>query len=103
MRVSLKATTKLMNPMNRKFSFQIFGYDFMIDESGYPWLIEVNNNPCIEESSKLLAMLLPRMLDDAFKLTIDPLFYGSVSSAKYKVDGYQDNQSMWKNLNIDQK
>jgi len=48
-------------------------------------------------------MLLPRMLDDAFKLTIDPLFYGSVSSAKYKVDGYQDNQSMWKNLNIDQK
>jgi len=48
MRVSLKATTKLMNPMNRKFSFQIFGYDFMIDESGYPWLIEVNNNPCIE-------------------------------------------------------
>lgn len=43
------------------------------------------------------------MLDDAFKLTLDPLFYGSVSSAKYKVDGYADNQSMWTNLNIDQK
>jgi hypothetical protein len=47
MRVSLKATVKQMNPMGRKFSFQIFGYDFMIDETGYPWLIEVNNNPCI--------------------------------------------------------
>jgi hypothetical protein len=53
-RISLKATTKLLNPMNRKHCFQIFGYDFMIDQSGYPWLIEVNNNPCIEESSKLL-------------------------------------------------
>jgi len=38
-RVSLKATSKLLNPNNCKFSFQIFGYDFMIDEKGYPWLI----------------------------------------------------------------
>lgn len=38
-KVSLKATSKLLNPHNRKFSFQIFGYDFMIDEKGYPWLI----------------------------------------------------------------
>lgn len=48
-------------------------------------------------------MLIPRMLDDAFKLTVDPLFYGSASSGKFKVDGYPDNQSMWQNLNIDQK
>jgi hypothetical protein len=46
-RVSLKATSKLLNANNRKFSFQIFGYDFMIDNTGYPWLIEVNTNPCI--------------------------------------------------------
>ena len=30
-RISLKATMKLLNPMNRKYSFQMFGYDFMID------------------------------------------------------------------------
>lgn len=46
-RISLKAAIKLLNPMNRKFSFQVYGYDFMIDEAGYPWLIEVNTNPCI--------------------------------------------------------
>lgn len=46
-RVSLKATSKLLNANNRKFSFQIFGYDFMIDNTGHPWLIEVNTNPCI--------------------------------------------------------
>jgi len=48
-------------------------------------------------------MLIPRMLDDAFKLTVDPLFYGSVSNGKFKVDDYADNQNMWLNLNIDQK
>ena len=94
---------KLLNPMNRKFSFQVYGYDFMIDENGYPWLIEVNTNPCIEESSKLLEMLLPRMIDDAFRLTLDPLFYGSVSNANFKVSGYPDNANMWLNLNIEDK
>jgi tubulin--tyrosine ligase len=38
-RVTLKATCKLLNPMNRRYSFQIYGYDFMIDKKGYPWLI----------------------------------------------------------------
>lgn len=46
----------------------------MIDSMLKPWLIEVNTNPCLEESSKLLGKLIPRMLDDAFKLTLDVLF-----------------------------
>ena len=41
---------------------EIFGYDFILDEEINPWLIEVNTNPCIEESSPLLEMLLPRMI-----------------------------------------
>lgn len=53
---------------------EIFGYDFMLDENCNPYLIEVNTNPCIEESSQLLETLLPRMLDDAFSLTIDRVF-----------------------------
>ena len=45
----------------------------MIDKTGHPWLIEVNNNPCIEESSTILMHYLPRMLNDAFKLTVDQI------------------------------
>ena len=63
-----------MNKNERKNCFEIFGYDFIIDEIYNPWLIEVNTNPCIEESSPMLEAYLPRMLDDAFKLTIDKLF-----------------------------
>lgn len=40
-----------LNPSNKKYQFEIFGYDFMIDETMKPWLIEVNTNPCIEETS----------------------------------------------------
>lgn len=54
----------------------------MIDSSCNIWLIEINTNPCIEESSPLLQKLIPRMLsknsdrilDDAFRLTIDKIF-----------------------------
>lgn len=50
--------------------------DFMIDEDSQCWLIEANTNPCLEESSKLLEMLLPRLVDDMMKLTIDKIFMG---------------------------
>ena len=38
------------------------------------FLIEVNTNPCIEESSSILKALIPRMINDALKLTIDVVF-----------------------------
>lgn len=63
-----------LNPNNRKYCMEIFGYDFILDEDLNPWLIEVNTNPCLEESSTLLKVLIPRMLDDALKLTLDVVF-----------------------------
>ena len=49
--MTFSATEKLLDPNKRKFCFEIYGYDFMIDEKLKPWLIEVNTNPCIEETS----------------------------------------------------
>lgn len=68
---SMQSVFNKINKNGRKNCFEIFGYDFIIDEVYNPWLIEVNTNPCIEESSPMLEVYLPRMLDDAFKLTID--------------------------------
>ena len=52
----------------------MFGYDFIIDAGFETWLIEVNTNPCLEESSPLLKNLIPRMINDALKLTVDYAF-----------------------------
>ena len=54
----------------------------MVDQDLTVWLIECNTNPCLDESSSLLRNILPRMVDDALKLTIDKVFK---SSAEIKV------------------
>lgn len=68
------ATKKLIDPHKRKNCFELFGYDFILDEDFNVWLIEVNTNPCIEESSTILKVFLPRMIDDMLKLSVDQLF-----------------------------
>lgn len=55
-----------MNKNYKKYCFEIFGYDFIIDQQFKVWLIEVNTNPCIELSSPLLKQLIPRMLSNYY-------------------------------------
>ena len=69
--ISLYSARKKFNPTKRKFCFELFGFDYILDSDLNVFLIECNTNPCIEESSNILKRLLPRMLDDMFKLTID--------------------------------
>lgn len=98
--MTFKCVDGKLNPQNRKNTFEIMGYDFMVDCNSKPWLIEINTNPCIEETSKLLRTLLPRMLDDAFKLTLD-VHYPPIqleqppSTTAYPVEGYSDQENMW--------
>lgn len=53
-RLTALSVRKKLNKNERANCFEIFGYDFMLDINCKPWLIEVNTNPCIEESSGLL-------------------------------------------------
>lgn len=64
---SMKAVSRKMDPNRRQFSWEIFGYDFMIDEDMNPWLIEVNTNPCLELTSPWIARLIPAMIENAIK------------------------------------
>lgn len=59
---AVKATYLQLDPNNTEHNFEIFGLDFMIDSNYNVWLIEVNTNPCLELSSKLLARLIPTMV-----------------------------------------
>jgi len=71
---TFNAVRRTLDPNRRKFCFELFGYDFILDEDFNTWLIEVNTNPCIEESSALLKTLLPRMIEDMMRLTVDVVF-----------------------------
>jgi hypothetical protein len=71
---TFNAVRKTIDPNRRKSCFELFGYDFILDSEFNMWLIEVNTNPCIEESSGLLKVLLPRMIENMLNLTVDVLF-----------------------------
>ncbi len=70
MLISMSSVKKKLNVFERKFSFEVFGFDFIIDENFHTWLIEVNTNPCLEESSPLLAMIIPRMIGISKKILL---------------------------------
>lgn len=56
-----------INPLKLDNSFELFGLDFMIDQSSKVYLIEVNTNPCLEMGCPLLARLIPKVLDNTFQ------------------------------------
>jgi hypothetical protein len=71
---TIRATFHVLDSKKRLNSFELFGYDFMFDDAFKPFLIEVNSNPSLEPSSNLLTKLFNQMLDNTFRLAIDPLF-----------------------------
>lgn len=91
---TIKACSRKMDPQRRNCSFEIYGYDFMIDEDLKPWLIEVNTNPCLELSSPYLARLIPAMLENAIKIAVDPLFPPPPipNSKKHQIPDAMDNR-----------
>ena len=84
-------------------SFELFGFDFLVDINLKVWLIEVNTNPCLEESCKILTIYLHRMINDALKLTVDLTFpprrgmgpYNMQEINMFKMEGYPDDANLW--------
>ena len=42
---SINSVKTQLNPNKRKNVFELFGFDFLIDEDFRLWLIEINTNP----------------------------------------------------------
>ena len=103
--ISIHSVKKLINRYNREKCFEIFGYDFMFDQQLNPFLIEINTNPGLEISSPLIKKLVPRMIDDAFRLTIDEYFHTKYSNDRidkdgnyispFPVEGYNNNENLF--------
>ena len=74
MRDTIKAVFSKIDPSRKQCSFEIFGYDFMLDEDFKLYLIEVNTNPCLDQPCPLLARMIPHMLENSLWIALDPVF-----------------------------
>jgi hypothetical protein len=63
-----------MDPHRINNTFELFGYDFMIDTNFQVFLIEINNNPDINTCCPVLSKIIPNMIDNLFRITVDPIF-----------------------------
>lgn len=66
----------------------------MIDDSFNVFMIEANTNPSIEICCPLLSKLIPQMLDNAFKIVLDPVYPppNFYNPKKIICDNYLDNK-----------
>ena len=65
---------RTLNPKNCKGSYELFGFDFLIDEDYRIWLIEVNTNPHLGMPNEYMKQLLPRLMNDMCRLVVDPFY-----------------------------
>ena len=112
--ISMNAIGRRLKGVPKVLSFQIFGYDFIIDKEYNPWILEINDNPGLEISSELISHLIPRMVDDALRLTVDKVFPteydkevitndGKNYKSKYHLDGFNDEENLFEFIcNVEQ-
>ena len=106
--VSFKAVGNKLLKSENVLCFEIFGYDFILDNEFKPWILEINNNPGLGISSPVIAKLVPRMLDDAFRITIDKVFNTKYDKecfdsngkykSKYHLEGFSDEENVFEFL-----
>eukprot|EP01034_Spumella_vulgaris_P022713 gene22713-28866_t len=73
-KLSLDAAAESLCKSSINKSFELFGYDYMVDEQFNPVLIEVNTNPCLEFVCPLLTTLITELIECTIRLAIDPEF-----------------------------
>jgi len=63
---SLQSVQKKILPS--KSSFELYGYDFMVDSNLRPWLIEVNGGPSMTANTDFDCKLKCGLIDDVLSI-----------------------------------
>ena len=89
---TFKATFFKLDPDRHSPTFEILGYDFMLDWRLKPILIEVNTNPCLALVCPLLFRVIPAMVEGAIRLVVDALFPDWMGGTRKTYEPVGDNR-----------
>ncbi len=53
-------------------SFELYGLDFLLSDSGHPWLLEVNAGPDLRQTGHALLPFMHKLARDLCELVLDP-------------------------------
>ena len=107
-KISFKSVSKKIIKTSDVLCFELFGYDFILDNEFKPWILEINNNPGLGISSPVIEKIIPRMMDDAFRLTIDKVFETKYDEncfdengnykSRFPIEGYRNDENIFEFL-----
>ena len=107
-KLSFKSVSNKIYKIPDVLCFELFGYDFIIDNEFKPWILEINNNPGLGISSPVIKKIIPRMMDDAFRLTIDKVFETKYDQdcfdeegnykSRFPIEGYRNDENIFEFL-----
>jgi hypothetical protein len=72
------AVANHINKSKRTGCFELFGLDYMVEQlesAKQVRLIEVNDNPCLEEPCPLLKAIIPKVIEDTMEIALDCNFF----------------------------
>jgi tubulin monoglycylase TTLL3/8 len=56
---------------HRKNSWELYGFDYMMDDAWNPWLIEINSSPACDYSTKVTERYVKKALVEVLNVTLD--------------------------------
>jgi len=82
---TIRAAAGNFNPRKIDHCFEIYGFDYMVDDAYRVWLLEVNANPSLELANPYLSEIIPKMVDEALNIALDKIYpqaaYGQQSQS----------------------
>ena len=102
--IAVNSCKKKLNKRNIMHTFEIYGCDLILDNNFNPFIFEINDNPGLSISSPIIEMIIPRIIDDALRLSLDMIFptiykWGQEKYiSPFAVDGHSSEDNLFEFL-----